>query len=242
MIKIKLFLIAAILLLNPVYAAAISLGTGTLDMSYSTPIQYMVFPDTANGYYYVDYDGTYTLNGESWASEMFCVEDKDGDDSVHDYEFFTVDSSLDSYGVDADSYIAATWLTNWYSTQTTYAEETAKAIAQVAVWEVVLETTSGAYDLTSGTLRAINGYAGQAQDLLALLITAEANGTWDDYAHNWLLAVNPVVAGGDINLDPYQNYLVTNPNPAPEPASMLLFGTGLIGLAGIGRKKLSKSN
>jgi hypothetical protein len=31
-------------------------------------------------------------------------------------------------------------------------------------------------------------------------------------------------------------------NPVPEPATMLLLGSGLIGLAGLGRKKFRKNN
>jgi hypothetical protein len=51
------------------------------------------------------------------------------------------------------------------------------------------------------------------------------------------LTSTPVVAGGTETNGTDTN---TDTNPTPEPATLLLLGTGLVGLAGVGRKKFFK--
>ena len=113
--------------------------------------------------------------------------------------------------------------------------ETNKNAAQLAVWETIFDY--GDWDLNNGNFRikdlAVDVFNNAGLDLGSLPDTT-----------NWWLAVNPsnlsfnddgavVMPSGT-----YQDFLVRK--SVPEPASMLLFGSALIGLAVIGKKKFKK--
>jgi hypothetical protein len=209
--KFLFFLVVGLFLGNPFAAGASMIGTGDLAVSWGGG----VFNN-----WYTDYNGIIT-NGPASVNtigttpeDIFCVSHDNANGSEPNVSFYTFDGSL---GVDTTYYsgnIAGLRKAAWV------ADNYAGMNAQIAIWML-----TGVYTGSSPN--------SDVSDIFSL-----ASGKGDYTTSSWVLAVSGGL-GSSLAPKGYQDYLVPTKS-VPEPTQMLLFGTALIGLAGVGRKRFLK--
>jgi len=171
------------------------------------------------GGYYLDYDGQVISSNFGYTTgleEVFCVSDEYASSGIETYAFYTITPDLSKYGTLSQ----AAWIAdNWVTFAAPGDDwDILKGEAQKAVWRIM-----GIMDITEG--------GGKDQEIYTAALSHAGYLTT-----HWYYAYSPSGEGGR----DYQDYL-TPTSSVPEPATLLLVGSGLIGLAGLGRKKFSKN-
>jgi hypothetical protein len=120
----------------------------------------------------------------------------------------------------------------------TVLDESSKALEATLQWiDVTTIGIAGAVNLSGTANLSDFSYVGNNADLLQFLNGGAVSATFQFVPAK---SLTDLTADGTVNSTSYSGTMTPAPAPVPEPATLLLMGTGLIGLGGVVRKKFKK--
>jgi hypothetical protein len=150
----------------------------------------------------------------------YCVEPTNESRTSQVYELLPI--------AEGSAFEAAAWiLSQGYTTQA--------AVAQSAVWELTWDTAlTNPFSLSADNYRLNSGVS--ATDVTTMYNNAMAQvGVGGFNPSAYVIAHNPV--GSTNTWAESQDFIIRNPNHVPLPPSVLLLGTGILGLVGLGWRR-----